>query len=103
MDVPIVVARPPSSDAAFNGIKVLEDAIAPRCAKAANIGIIKTSTGVLLMNIENENAIRSETSNPSCRFILNILSRKRAAGSSAPVTTNPLPITISAQIVISAG
>ena len=102
VEVPIVVASPPKSEAALSGINVLDAGKAPRSANATKIGIISTSTGVLLTTIDSVKAMNSENSNPSCKLALNIRSRTRAAGSSAPVTTNPRPITISAQIVISA-
>ena len=102
VDVPMVVAIPPISDAALSGISVFEAAMAPRMARCTKIGISRTSTGVLFTPIERRKVTTSEKSRPSCRLILNNRSRNRAAGSSAPVTTSPLPMIISAQIVISA-
>ena len=102
VDVPIVVARPPSSAAAFSGISVFEAGSAPRAARATNIGIRSTKTGVLFTTLESRNAISSENSRPICKLNLNTRSRNRAAGSSAPVTTRPRPMIISAQMVIKA-
>ena len=98
----MVVARPPSRDEALSGISVFDAGIAPLAASVTKIGISSTSTGVLFTPIDSAKAINNENSRPSCRLILNIRPRKRAAGSSAPVTTSPLPITISAQMVINA-
>ena len=102
VEVPMVVAMPPISEAALSGISVFEAAIAPRMARCTKIGISSTSTGVLLTPIDSRKVITSENSSPSWRLILNNRSRNRAAGSSAPVTTSPRPMIISAQIVISA-
>ncbi len=102
VDVPIVVARPPISDAALSGISVFDAGKAPRAANVTKIGISSTSTGVLLTNIDSAKAMRSENSNPICRLNLNTRSSRRAAGSSAPVTIRPLPKIINAQMVISA-
>ena len=54
------------------------------------------------MPIDNRNVTTSENSRPSCRLTLNSRSRNLAAGSRAPVTTSPLPMIMSAQMVIRA-
>ena len=102
VEVPMVVAIPPSKTAALTGISALEDAISPLAAIATMIGISSTITGVSLTNIDRKKASSSAVSRPSWALARNTLSSSRAKGSSAPVTTSPRPMIISAQIVISA-
>ncbi len=65
VEVPMVVAIPPSKTAALTGMRALEDAISPLAAIATMIGISSTITGVSLTNIDMLKAIRSAASRPS--------------------------------------
>ena len=103
VDVPMVVAMPPIRTAALSGISVFEAAMAPRSARPTKTGSNRTSTGVSLTIIDRIIARSSETSMPRCLLSFQTVARRRVAGSSAPVTTRPRPMTIKAQIVISAG
>ena len=74
-----------------------------RPAAAMMSGISSTTTGVSLTRPLTEAAPTSTASNASRGLAATQAARRRAAGSSAPVTTSPWPTTISAQIAISAG
>lgn len=92
----------PISTALLMGISVREAGIPPREASATMIGNSSTSTGVsltiMLITMASTRVVRK----PTPRLKRHNLVRRRAAGSSAPVATKPRPMTISAQIVMSA-
>ena len=102
VDVPIVVAIPPTSVANPIGRRMREAEEEVRRQTLIRIGNSSTTMGVLFMNADNTAPTMSVARNDRNGALDHMRPSTRPTGSSAPVRTRPWPTTMSAQTATSA-
>ena len=100
--MPIVVAMPPISVAKPTGMRMDDGASLFLTATPISIGSSMMTIGVLLTNALNIAAMMSVIRLASLGLAVQALARETASGCNAPVASRPLPMIMSAQIVINA-
>ena len=103
VEVPSVVDMPPISTAKFIGINIRAGERPARVSAAISSGISSTTTGVSFITPLTPAATSSTARSASRGDFSTSHASRRAAGSSAPVSTSAWPRTISAQMATSAG
>ena len=102
VDVPMVVAMPPTSVAKPIGISTLVAGALARRQALMRIGSKRTTTGVLLTNADSTAPTTSVASKERNGARAQARPSALPTGSSAPVTTIPCPSTINAHTEMSA-
>ena len=102
VDVPMVVAIPPSSTASPTGMRTDDGESLLRTATPMSIGSSMMTIGVVLTKELSTPAMIRVSRLARTRLRLQALASAPASGCRAPVVSMPLPSIIRAQIVISA-
>ena len=102
VDVPILVAMPPTSVANPIGISTVAGELLFLMQTPIRIGSSRTTTGVLFTNADSAAPTSRVIRNANAAFFFQTRPSRLPRGTSAPVRTSPCPSTISAQTAINA-
>jgi len=102
VEVPMVVAMPPTKVAKPIGIRILVGDLLVRRQTDMRIGSNSTTIGVLLIKAESRAPTTKVMSNDNAGIRPHNCPKTRPTGSNAPVLTKPWPSVIRAQTAISA-